>query len=117
MRCGGDWWEEAGVECSGAALGRCTIVGACALKLDGLLGDVDLGRALDGVRWCVECSCDNLPGSCVSVEPTCVAPNEDGAWGGVGRTIPVYMPTGALSLRASLPFSVDVCELADLRLT
>lgn len=87
------------------------------LELDGLLGDVDLEGVLDGVWWRLECSRDNLPGGGVPADSMCVGPYGDGAWCCVERTIPVCIPTGALSRLASLPLSVDVRELADLRLT
>jgi len=95
----------------------CAIVGASTLDLDGPLGKVDLEWALDGGRSCLEVSQDELLGSCAFPDSTCVGSWDDVAWGDVGCKIPVYTPTGALSLRPwPVIISGDVCELAELRL-
>jgi len=87
------WVNRADVGWSGAALGYCVTIGVSTLELDGPLGEVDLERTLDGGRWSLElpcdCDCDELLGSGVPADWTCVGSCGDGACGGVGCTIPV----------------------------
>ena len=59
----------------------CVIVGASTLELGGPLGDIDLKRTLDDGRSCLELSRDELLGSCVFAESTCVGSWDEGALG------------------------------------
>jgi len=73
----------------------CVTVGISTLEMDGPLGEVDLERTLDGGRWSLElpcdcdCGCDELLGSGVLADWTCVGSCGDGACDDVGCTIPV----------------------------
>jgi len=73
----------------------CVTVGVSTLELDGPVGEVDLERTLDGGQWSLELPCDSdcdydeLLGSGVPADWTCVGSCGDGACGGVGCTISV----------------------------
>ena len=81
----------------GEALVDCVSVGASMLELDGPLGEVDLERTLDGGRSSLELSRDEVLGSCVFANSTCVGSWDGGAWGD-SCTHPQEHSPGALGL-------------------